>query len=83
MANGRELGSVSVSSEGEFEFFLSTTGADLGYYLVTASANPSAATQFELAVDAPLWLQGGTGPILEVPAGIALKNRLFLPVSFR
>ena len=82
-ANGRDLGSVGVSSEGGFEFFLSTTGADEGYYLITASVNPNAIAQFEISVAEPEWLQGGSGPILEVPVGIAFTDRLFLPVNLR
>jgi hypothetical protein len=81
--NGNALSPVAVGGDGRFNFILDTAGADEGYYLVTATVNPKATTQFELAAAEPAWPKQGTAPVIEVPSGIAFTERLFLPLSIR
>jgi hypothetical protein len=79
---------VPVDDAGSFFFLLSTAGADVGWYRVTATdvgselqarsgrtvagATLSAAVSFTLDAGAPLRLPSGEGQTLAVPAGIAL-----------
>ena len=81
--NGQNLGSVPVSNDGTFSFILSTTDADEGYYSTTASVNPSATVQFVIDNSEPTWPQEGSGPVINVPAGIAFTEQLFMPVVLK
>lgn len=81
--NAQELGTVSVESDGSLTFVFSTDNADEGLYSVTVSVNPSASTQFIIDASEPSRPQEGTGPVIEVPAGIALTEQLFAPVILR
>lgn len=84
--NGRNLGTITTAPDGAFTLVLSTAEASEGIYVVLARvglANPRVATQFRLDANAPVRPQDGTGPIIDVPAGIALTDQLFLPVSVR
>jgi hypothetical protein len=74
---------LPVNPTGSFIFFLNTTGAEAGGYVVTASVNPSAATSFILFDDAPLRPQEGGGQTFVVPAGIAFHNFVYLPLVKR
>ena len=64
---------------GGFEFQLSTTDADEGHYLVTASVNPSATARFTLDATAPVRPVEGSGPVVAVPGGIAYSAAIHLP----
>ena len=85
--NGQLLTTTLRTNEtGEFIFFVSTTGADAGGYVVTASVNADtgAAAQFVLDPHAPVRPQEGGGDTLPVPAGIAVQFRfIYLPVIRR
>jgi len=84
MVNGQTLTStLPVNETGGFIFFINTTGADEGFYSVTASVNPSAGASFQLSLSAPLRVQEGGGLTLNVPAGIAFTNALYLPLIAR
>jgi cold shock CspA family protein len=81
--NGHELGPVPIDAMGGFTFLFSTTNADEGIYMITASVNPSATTQLILDADAPIRPQEGTGSIIDIPEGIAFTNQVFLPLLQR
>ncbi|NUM44874.1 MAG: hypothetical protein HUU38_09205 [Anaerolineales bacterium] len=81
--NGQVLGTTDTSAEGAFTVLFSTTDADEGFYMITATVNPSASTWFTLDVNEPVRPQEGKGTILNVPAGIAFTEFVFLPVIFR
>jgi len=83
-ANEHELGTVPIDAIGGFTFLLSTTNADEGIYMITASVNPSATTQLILDATEPIRPQEGTGSIIDIPEGIAVTNRqIFLPLLQR
>ncbi|MBU0511338.1 MAG: calcium-binding protein [Chloroflexi bacterium] len=82
-ANGHELGSIPVDANGDFTFLFSTTNADEGIYMITASVNPSATTQLILDAAEPIRPQEGTGSIIDIPVGIAFTNQVFLPLLQR
>ncbi len=76
--NGTALGQVQASPSGDLLFLIDTTGADLGFYRVTASGIETAKTQFFLMADAPQWPAEDTGPTFLLIPGIALQV-LYLP----
>jgi len=71
---------LAVNPTGSFIFFLDTSNAEPGGYIVTVSANPIATTSFHLVDDAPLRPQEGGGQVFIVPAGIALDKFVYLPL---
>lgn len=73
------------NSEGGFAAILRAFDADLGGYAVRASVEgESAVTGFRLLNGAPVRPREGDGFVeLDVPAGIAYKNVLYMPVVFR
>jgi photosystem II stability/assembly factor-like uncharacterized protein len=77
--NGHTLGSIPTDAQGSLTFWLNTTGAEIGAYLVTASVNPSANRWFNLDTAAPVRPQEGTGTTFMVPAGIAFDEFIYLP----
>jgi len=81
--NAQELGTVTTDSDGNLTFLLSTTNADEGYYFATATVNPSAAIGFRLDSDEPVRPQDGSGLIIDVPAGIAFTEFIYLPIVIR
>ncbi len=81
--NGQQLGSVGTDGSGSFTFLLSTPNADEGIYMITASVNPRATIQLILDAAEPTHPQEGTGPIIDIPAGIAFTNQIFLPLVQR
>lgn len=83
VVNGALLGTVPVDGSGNLAFQLSTSQADEGYYLVMTTVNPSSAVAFVLNAAAPLRAQAGSGPIFNVPAGLAFNNILYLPIIAR
>jgi hypothetical protein len=70
---------LAVDHTGGFAFLLSTSQADAGHYFVTTTVNPGAITTFILDPALPLRPQEGSGPIFNVPSGIAWKP-LYLPL---
>jgi uncharacterized delta-60 repeat protein len=84
VVNGSTLTStLAVDGFGGFVFLLDTSQADVGRYFVTATANPSATADFVLDLNAPLRPQEGSGPILNVPSGIAFTRLVYLPLVQR
>ena len=84
--NGQTLGTIPTDSNGNFDFWLSTSNADEGAYFVTASidsVNASATTSFTLDINEPVHSQEGSGTTFDVPAGIAFTKFVFLPVILR
>ena len=80
-ANGVVLGTTQTNNGGAASFILTTPDADPGPYVVTASVNPTASTYLRLSLDQPIRPLQGSGPILNVPSGIALDHELFLPFT--
>jgi alpha-tubulin suppressor-like RCC1 family protein len=75
---------LSINETGSFIYFLDTTGADPGGYLVTVSVNPFAQIMFCLENTAPLHTQEGGGTKFAVPPGIAVDYKfLYLPMIVR
>ena len=70
---------VSVDAMGLFEFQLDAAEANEGWYMVTASVNPSASAVFAVDATAPLYQPDSTGPKIDIPQGIALTHAVFLP----
>jgi len=68
---------LAVSETGSFIFFINTVGADPGFYSITVSVNPSAATSFQLDYDEPLRPQEGGGITFNIP------HPIFLPILNR
>jgi len=83
LVNSNALGSVNTDAKGELMFILSTSNAEAGFYLVTATGNPDASTSFQLDPDAPLRAKDGTVPEFEVPAGSAFTEFVYLPLVLR
>lgn len=79
-ANGTSLGSVNTDGLGGLSFQIATDNADEGAYLTTATTNPSASVHFSLDSELPLRMPEGSGVVLDVPAGIALDEFVFIPV---
>jgi CSLREA domain-containing protein len=79
-ANGVSLGSVNTDGAGKLSFQLTTGNADEGDYLTTATTNPSASVFFSLDSESPLRKPEGSGVVLDLPAGIALDEFVFVPV---
>ncbi len=76
--------SIPVEPDGTIEFQLATDQADEGAYFVTVTAGQSNDTAgFFLNSDAPLNPPSGSGPTLNVPAGIALTEFVYLPAVLR
>jgi hypothetical protein len=74
---------IPVNATGSFLFFLDSSGASPGGYVVMVSANPTAAIGFGLSEDAPLRLQEGGGDVFVVPGGVALDQEGYLPLVVR
>jgi hypothetical protein len=78
--NENGLGIVPTDSSGGLTFLLETCQADEGDYIVTASVNPAASVSFVLGSSQPMRPQEGTGPIFNLPAGIAYTHGIYLPL---
>jgi hypothetical protein len=78
--NGRALGTVLTDAGGDLVFLVSTTNAGEGSYFVTATAGSSATVGFVLDPDKAVRPQDGSGPVFDVPSGIALTEFIYLPI---
>jgi len=78
--NGHELGTCTADAVGRFVVLLTTTGADEGLYIVTATVNPSASVGLLLDGEQPVRPQEDTGTTFAVPSGIAFTQQVFLPI---
>ena len=72
---------VPTDPAGNLLFLLSTTNAGEGYYIVTARTGLGATADFRLAAGEPLRPPEGSGPVLEVPFGIAYTRFQYFPFS--
>jgi hypothetical protein len=82
--NGHVLGTVATDASGNFTALLDTGSADVGYYSVSVRTGPVAAgTRFALEESAPLRPPEGSGPILQLPGGIAFTHVVYLPAILR
>jgi len=79
--NGHELGFANVDTSGSVTFTLSTDMASVGTYITKLSVNPEATVNFTLDVSAPLReREDFTSLLFDIPSGLSLNNRLFLPI---
>jgi hypothetical protein len=77
-------GVIPVNAAGDLTFQLTTSNASAGDYFLTVLSSPSTDTiTFRLDPSTPIWPQTGSGPIFDVPAGIALNDRLYLSFTRR
>ena len=82
--NGRVLtNTLPVSNLGQLAFQLNTSSADAGRYLATVSVNPRVTVDFTLDPNEPLRPLEGSGPVLDVPEGIAFTKFIYLPLIMR
>ncbi len=81
--NNREIapsGPIQTDEEGSFRFLVSTAGASESVYAVEASVGETALSVFfRLDTAYPVRPQEGDGPVVSVPAGIALNRPIYLP----
>lgn len=78
--NGHYFGVIPVDNWGAFQFSFNTSEASVGFYLVTATVNPSRTTQFEVNDLAPLRPPIDNTQIFEIPPNIAFTEFSFLPI---
>ena len=73
-------GPIQTDGEGNFRFLVSTAGASEGVYAVEASAGDTSLNVFfRLGAAYPVRPQEGEGPVISVPAGIALDRFIYMP----
>jgi hypothetical protein len=82
LANGVDLGDVQTDADGNLEFVIDTTGAELGTYTVVASPVPSVFTRFVLEANATEWPPESPAPVIDLPANLA-QQLVFVPVISR
>ena len=80
--NGNSLGAITTDPSGDLLFLLNTEQADIGDYVVIASANSSATARFSLKNSAPLRPQEGMGTVFKVPSGL-IPHFIFLPLLMK
>jgi parallel beta-helix repeat protein len=76
--NGYTLGTVPTDASGDLIFLLNTDQADVGDYVVSASANPGASVSFFLDSSKQIRPQEGQGTIFNVPGGLT-THFVYLP----
>ena len=82
--NGRVLtNTLPVSNTGQLAFQLNTSSADAGRYLAAVGVNSRVAVDFTLDPNEPLRPLEGSGPVLDVPEGIAFTKFMYLPLIMR
>lgn len=75
---------VPVNETGSFVFFLDTTGADPGRYIISTDASPATSISFSLDASAPLRIQEGGGQTLVAPPGLgSVWQELYLPLGLK
>lgn len=77
--NGHVMGTMAVDGNGRFLFIFTTANANEGTYVVTATVNPTATTQFTISIADPMRPQEDSGDTFDIPAGIAFNEFLYLP----
>jgi ligand-binding sensor domain-containing protein len=81
--NGASLGNIPISSNGVFTFTLSTDNAGEGLYIVKVGNRPSVQVQLRLDAQEPIQPKEGDYRVIDIPAGIALTPRFYLPALWR
>jgi streptogramin lyase len=81
--NDAQLGNIPVSSNGVFTFTLSTANAEQGIYIVTVGELPSVQARLRLDAQQPFRPKEGDYIVIDIPAGIALTPRFYLPIIRR
>lgn len=77
--NGVPLETLFTTATGQVELVLDTAQAECGDYEVEIRVNPRASTAFRLDPDDDLHPNDSPAPILDVPEGIADRQKIFLP----
>jgi hypothetical protein len=72
---------LPIDSAGVFSFTLDTSAADLGYYAINATTNPSAFAFITLDPTIDLRPLEGNAPMFFVPPGIAYTHWSYLPIT--
>jgi Tol biopolymer transport system component len=81
--NGRDLGDAATGADGSLDATLATTNADLGFYILTVQAGMSRSSASFYLQTGLVQTTAATGPVFEIPPGIAFANFLYLPVLGR
>jgi hypothetical protein len=81
--NETKLGDVPVSSNGVFTFTLSTAKAGEGIYYVKVGEHPSVQMRLRLDAQQPIRPKAGDYTVIDIPSGIALTPRFYLPTLRR
>ena len=81
--NGAQMGNVPISSNGVFTFTLSTINASEGLYIVKVGEHPSVQVRLTLDAQQPVQPKEGDYTLIDIPAGIALTPRFYLPTLRR
>ena len=81
--NGFHLGDVPISSHSTFTFTLSTDNAGEGIYLVKVGDQPALKLRLMLDAKQPMRPKEGDYIVIDIPAGIALTPRFYLPALQR
>jgi hypothetical protein len=81
--NGQPLGNVPVSANGVFTFTLSTANASQGLYIVKVGDRPSVQVRLTLDAQQPIQPKEGDFLTFDLPSGIALTPRFYLPALRR
>jgi len=81
-ANGNLLGTVNTDSSGDFDIRINSTGATPGSYIITFSAE-GLWVGFSLHPTEPTRPQEGSGPVYNLPPGIAYAGMNYLPIIAR
>ena len=83
LVNGYTLGTLPTDAAGDLVFLLNTDQADNGDYTIAVALNPSASAKIVLDSSKPIRPQEGQGTIFNVPGGMILTHRVYLPVLLR
>jgi hypothetical protein len=81
--NGTQLGDVPISSNGVFTFTLSTASASQGIYIVKVGERPTVQMRLWLDAQQPIRPKEGDYTVIDIPSGIALTPRFYLPTLRR
>jgi hypothetical protein len=84
VVNGQVLTDIlAADSSGSIVFLLNTSSADPGKYIVTVTDAKALWVDFFLDSADPVRPQEGSGPIFNIPVGIALTKSIYLPLTQR
>ncbi len=81
--NGTQLGDIPISANGVFTFTLSTANAGQGIYFVKVGERPALQLRLRLDAQQPIRPKEGDYTVIDIPSGIALTPRFYLPTLRR